>query len=77
MLWVLKRIVACDETVLLNTKKQANKRREDVLEMYRRRMLRMGCHCWDSVDSEKDHYRFPDSALIEAKKGYRGVEVFK
>ena len=71
-----------DETVLLSTKTQANRRREDILEMYRRLMLRTGGYCWDSADSEKrpvtkDHSRSPDSALIEAKKGYRRVKVFK
>ena len=55
-----------DEKIILSAKTQANRRREDVLEMYRQRLLRKcGDYCWDSANSEerqvtKDHSRFPD-----------------
>ena len=40
-------------------------------------MLRMGITVSEERQVTKDHSRFPDSALIEAKKGYRRVKVFK
>ena len=40
-------------------------------------MLRMGITVSEERQVTKDHSRFPDSALIEAKKGSRRVKVFK
>ena len=40
-------------------------------------MLRMGGSVSEERQVAKDHSRFPDPALIEAKKGYRRVNFFK